>query len=42
MLPASIVFNAPGHVYTDIETPTACGGVPGATYRLSDWLGRTV
>jgi len=42
MLPASIVFNAPGHVYTDMETPTACGGVPGTTYRLSDWRGRPV
>ena len=42
MLHAAIVLDAPGHVYTDRERPTAFGGAPGATYELTDWRGQAV
>ena len=41
-LSASVVFDAPGHVYTDKETPFARGGVPGVSWVLTDWRGRPV
>ena len=41
-LPAAISLDAPGHVYTDKETPTARGGAPGATWTITDWRGRAV
>ena len=42
LLQAAIRLDAPGHVYTDWERPTASGGVPGAAYELTDWRGRPV
>jgi len=39
---AAISLDAPGHVYTDKETPTAHGGVPGASWNIVDWRGRDV
>lgn len=39
---AAVSLDAPGHVYTDKETPTARGGVPGAPWTLTDWRGRAV
>ncbi len=42
MLHAAITLDAPGHVYTDREKPTARGGVAGAAYELTDWRGRAV
>jgi len=39
-LPAAISLDAVGHVYTDKETPTARGGVPGGAWVLTDWRGR--
>ena len=41
-LPAALSLDAPGHVYTDKETPTARGGAPGAPWTLTDWRGRAV
>ena len=37
-----ISFDAPGHVYTDEETPVARGGKPGESFSLVDWRGRPV
>ena len=39
-LSAGLSFDAPGHVFTDRETPTARGGIPGETGTLLDWRGR--
>ena len=41
-LPAAFSLDAPGHVYTDKETPTARGGAPGASWTITDWRGRAV
>ena len=41
-LPAAISLDAPGHVYTDKETPTARGGAPGASWTITDWRGRAI
>ena len=41
-LPAALSLDAPGHVYTDKETPTARGGAPGASWTITDWRGRAV
>ena len=41
-LPASISLDAPGHVYTDKETPSARNGAPGASWTITDWRGRPV
>ena len=41
-LVAAVSLDAPGHVYTDKETPTARGGVSGAPWTLTDWRGRPV
>ena len=41
-LPAALSLDATGHVYTDKETPSAHGGVPGASWTLTDWRGRPV
>ena len=41
-LSAAICLDAPGHVYTDKETPTARGGAPGTKFALTDWRGRPV
>lgn len=37
---ANLVLDAPGHVYTDREKATACGGAAGAAWTLADWRGR--
>ena len=39
-LPAVVTFDAPGHVYTDKETPVARGGGAGAKFSIIDWRGR--
>lgn len=39
---AKIAVDAPGHVYTEKEAPSAQGGTPGAAWTLTDWRGRTV
>jgi len=39
---AAISLDAAGHVYTDKETPSARGGIPGATWTITDWRGRPV
>lgn len=39
-LPAVVTFDAPGHVYTDKETPVARGGSVGAKFAIHDWRGR--
>lgn len=39
---ARIAVDAPGHVYTEKEAPSAQGGAPNAAWTLTDWLGRTV
>ena len=39
---AAVSLDAAGHVYTDKETPSARGGIPGATWTITDWRGRPV
>ena len=39
-LSAAISFDAPGHVYTDKESPTAHGGTSNAKFAILDWRGR--
>ena len=41
-LPAALSLDAPGHVYTDKETPSARGGASGASWTITDWRGRPV
>ena len=41
-LPAALSLDAPGHVYTDKETPSARGGARGAAWTITDWRGRAV
>ncbi|MGN0852821.1 MAG: hypothetical protein ACI4Q3_05545 [Kiritimatiellia bacterium] len=38
-LQARIAVDAPGHVYTEKETPSARGGSAGRPWQLADWLG---
>lgn len=37
---AAVSLDAPGHVYTDGETAIARGGVPNASWTITDWRGR--
>ena len=39
-LQAVVTLDAPGHVYTDKETPIARGGAVGAKFVITDWRGR--
>ena len=39
-LSAAVTFDAPGHVYTEKEKPTARGGAVGAKFVIADWRGR--
>ena len=39
-LSAVVTLDAPGHVYTDRETPVVRGGAAGAKFSIADWRGR--
>lgn len=41
-LQARITIDAPGHVYTEKEVPSARGGAAGQAWQLTDWRGRSL